>query len=197
MSDGTQQTKQTANVVGGDQAGGSIYKGNTFQLGPATPMSDLIAKYRMECERDAGIRQTIEELQRYRLPPEGEVIGLEEKLRQGGRPELVHLAIAAKDRFEKCLLKHEFSPAAQEIYVHLLAKVWQLFQQMVYPAICRGESPKDVDLLLGNEVYPKVEALLESNPLKLKSDEVMGMLYWLTGNCHLKWKRHADLQSSI
>jgi CRISPR/Cas system-associated protein endoribonuclease Cas2 len=191
LSEGTQQTKQTGNLVGGDQAGGDIYKDNVFQVGPVTPMSQLIAKYREECKNDADIRQTIEQLRRYQLPPEGEVIGLEVKLRQGGRVELLHFALVATD------LKHEFSPAAQEIYVHLLAKVWQLFQQVVYPAICRGATPAEIDRLLADQIYAKVEALLESNPLKIQADEIMGMLYWLTGNCHLKWKNHADLQSSV
>ncbi len=197
MTEDSRNTKQVANAVGGDQAGGDIFKHNTILVGSVSPMSRMIAKYRAEAEKDQGIRQSIEQLRRWQLPPEGDVIGLEEKLRQGGRIELVHLAIVAKDRFEKCLLRHEFSPAAQEIYAFLLAKVWQLFSQVIYPEICRGAEPQVIDRLLAHEIYARVEALLEDNPLRLNPDEVMGMLYWLTGNCHLKWKRHADLQPSV
>ncbi len=197
MDGDSRQTKQVANVVSGDQAAGDIFKGNTIVLGTVTPMSRLIAKYRAEKEQNRSIRETIEVLQRYRSPPDGEVVGLAEKLRQGEREELLHFAMVAKDRFEKCLLRHEFSPAAQEIYAFLLAKVWQLFSQIVYPAICRGAAAQEIDHLLAHEVYAKVEELLEDNPLAIQCDEVMGMLYWLTGNCHLKWKRHADLQPSV
>lgn len=196
MNEGGQETKQVANVVAGDQAGGHIYKSTTVYNSGATPMSRMITKYRQETEQDRQIKQTIEDLQRWQQR-EGDVIGLAEKLRRGGRVEITDIAILAKDRFARALVRHEFSPAAQEIYAFLLAKVYQLFSQIVYPQICRNADVKEIDRLLANDVYARVEAMLEENPLGLSPEDVMGMLYWLTGNCHLKWNVHADLQSSI
>lgn len=191
------KVKQTANVVRGDQAGRDIFKDSTFIIQPvASPMARMIAKFRQETAADCEMRQTIERLQRW-LESDGHVIGLDEKLRQGGRPDIILVAIEAKDRFAKCLLRHELSPAAQEIYAFLLAKTHQLFLAIIYPSICRGGTPAEIDKLLVGEVYDKVETLLEDNPLEITPDEVMGMLYWLTGNCHLQWKKHADLQSSV
>ena len=160
-------------------------------------MSRMIAKYRAETERDREIKIIIEQLQRWQKRPVGDVMGLEEKLRKGNRPDVVDTAIAAKDRFSKILVKHEYSCAAMEIYAYLLAKVHQLFSSVIYTKICRGASADEIDKLLVTEIYEKVEIILEDNPLDITPEEIMGMLFFLTGNCHLKWNSNADLQPSV
>jgi hypothetical protein len=184
--------EQKANVVRGDQAGRDVNKPTFIYQSAATPMARMIAKYRVETSNDREVKQTIERLQRW-FRSEGDVIGLDEKLRLGEREDLIALAIEAKDRFSKCLLRHEYSPAAQEIYAFLLAKTYQIFVSIIHPHICRGATAAEIDKLLVSEVYDKVEVLLEDNPLEIMPEEVMGMLYWLTGNCHLKWAKNANL----
>ncbi len=195
-TNGDNKVEQKANVVQGDQAGRDVNKPTFVYHGAVTPMARMIAKFRVETANDREMRQTIERLQRW-FRSESDVIGLDEKLRLGDRADLILLAIEAKDRFAKCLLRHEYSPAAQEIYAFLLAKTYQIFVSIIYPQICRGATAAEIDRLLVSEVYDKVEALLEDNPLEIMPEEVMGMLYWLTGNCHLKWSKNAHLQSSI
>jgi len=192
------EVKQKGNVVGGDQAGRDIHK-HIYPPAPNQPsqMSRMISKYRAETEKDREIKLIIEQLQRWQKRPVGDVLGLEEKLRKGNRPDVIDTAIAAKDRFAKILIKHEYSPAAQEIYAYLLAKNFQLFSSVIFTKISRGASAEEIDKLLITEVYDKVEIILEDNPLDITPDEIMGMLFWLTGNCHLKWNRNADLQPSV
>lgn len=192
------EVKQKGNVVGGDQAGRDIHK-HIHLPAPhlQSQMARMISKYRTETEKDREIKIIIEQLQRWQKRPVGDVMGLEEKLRKGKRPDVIDTAISAKDRFAKILIKHEYSCAAQEIYAYLLAKVHQLFSSVIYTKICRGASPEEIDKLLITEVYDKVEIILEDNPLDIAPDEIMGMLFWLTGNCHLKWNPNADLQPSV
>jgi hypothetical protein len=192
------EVKQKGNVVAGDQAGRDIHK-HIYPLAPGRPsqMSRMIAKYRAETERDHEIKIIIEQLQRWQKRPAGDVMGLEEKLRKGNRPDVIDVAIAAKDCFSKILVKHEYSCAAMEIYAFLLAKVHQLFSSVIYTKICRGASADEIDKLLVTEVYEKVEIILEENPLGISPEEIMGMLFFLTGNCHLKWNCNADLQPSV
>lgn len=187
---------QTGNLVRGDQAGRDVNKPTFVYQGTASPMARMIAKFRLETENDREMKLAIERLQRW-FKSEGDVIGLDEKLRLGDRTDIIQLAIEAKERFSKCLVRHEYSPAAQEIYAFLLAKTYQIFVTIIYPQICRGASAAEIDKLLVTEVYDKVEALLEDNPLEISPEEVMGMLYWLTGNCHLKWSKNANLQSRV
>jgi hypothetical protein len=194
------EVKQKGNVVEGDQAGRDIHKHEHFHLPPAQQLSQMarmILKYRTEAANDSEIKVTIEQLQRWQKRPTGDVMGLEEKLRNGNRPDVIDTAIAAKDRFAKLLTKHEYSCAAQEIYAYLLAKIHQLFSSVVYTKISRGGTPEEIDKLLVTEVYDRVETILEDNPLGITPEEVVGMLFWLTGNCHLKWNSNANLQSSI
>jgi hypothetical protein len=191
---GSNEVEQTDNVVHGDQAGRDIHKPTTIiqQAAGVTPMARMIERFRAETAADREVRQTIERLQRW-MKADGHVIGLNQKLEAGGRMDIIRMAVEAKDRFAKCIMRHEFSPAAQEIYAFLLAKTHQLFVTLIYPGICRGESPAQIDQRLA-DVYGRVEALLEDNPLGITPEEVMGMLYWLTGNCHLQWKeQHANL----
>jgi len=192
------KVKQEGNVVEGDQAGRDIHK-HIYPPAPHQPsqMSRMVLKYRTETEKDREIKIIIEQLQRWQKRPVGDVLGLEEKLRKGNRPDVIDTAIAAKDRFAKILIKHEYSPAAQEIYAYLLAKIYQLFSSVIHTKIGRGASAGEIDKLLITDVYEKVEIILEDNPLGITPDEIMGMLFWLTGNCHLKWNRNADLQPSV
>jgi hypothetical protein len=160
-------------------------------------MSRLIARYRTETTNDQKVRQMVERLKHWHERPDGDVIGLEEKLRRGNRPDLIEFAMLAKERFARALARHEYSPAAQEIYAYLLAQVWVIFSDLVYSKIAQGASSDEVNLTLVNEVYPRVEKLLEDNPLTIDVAEIKGMLFWLTGNCHVKWTSDANLQPSV
>lgn len=190
------EVKQTANAVGGDQAGRDVNKPTYNYYAPASPMARMIEKFRHEKKQNQEIRKTIEHLERW-FKSNGDVMGIEEKLRRGHRPDIIELAIEAKDRFAKCLIRHQYSPAAQEIYAFLLAKTHQLFSSIIYPEICAGARSYQINQLLVDQVYGKVESMLEDNPLGITPEEVMGMMYWLTGNCHLKWSKNADLQPHV
>jgi len=160
-------------------------------------MALLIARYKVETEKDRKVKQMIATLREYHERPEGDVIGLEEKLRRGGRPDLIDFAVVAKEKFARAMMRHENSPAAQEIYAFLLVRVWVLFTDMVYPKIVAQEPPEVIMKSLVDEVYPRLEEQLDENPLGLDLVQIKGMIYWLTGNCHLKWAPDANLQPSV
>lgn len=162
-----------------------------------SPMTRLITRYKAETENDQKVKRLVEQLQKWRERPVGDVIGLEEKLRRGKRPDMIDFAMLAKERFARALGRHEYSPAAQEIYAYLLAQMWVIFSELVFTKIGQGASPEAVNLVLVNEVYPRIEKLLEDNPLGIDPAEIKGMLFWLTGNCHVKWAPDANLQPSI
>ena len=42
--------------------------------------------------------------------------------------------------------------------------------------------------LVDVHVYAKIAECLGENILELYDDEIAGMLFYLTGNCHIKWK---------
>lgn len=181
-------TKQENNVVHGDQAGRDIFKFYATDGSQPTPMGRLVEKFKRERMEDAGFHETLDILKHFGRPLSGETVaGLEAKLRASGREGLLLFAQQTKELFTKKLIEHQFSEAAQEIHGYLLAEVYTRFHMGVLPAIQQGLSAEAVDALVKARVIDPVQALLDENVLRLFSTEITGMLYYLTGNCHIKW----------
>lgn len=63
------------------------------------------------------------------------VIGLEQKLRNGGRDDLIEIAIERKDLFAKRLVRTQLARRRQAIFIYILQKINFLFEDMVRPLI--------------------------------------------------------------
>lgn len=151
-------------------------------------MGRLVEKFRRERQNDIRFNETLEILKHFGRPLSGEdVAGLEAKLRASGREGLLLFAQQTKELFTKKLVEHQFSEAAQEIHAYLLAEVFIRFNMEVLPAIQQGMPAEAVNALVRHQVIEPVQALQEENILRLFSTEITGMLYYLTGNCHIKW----------
>jgi hypothetical protein len=187
-------TTQDGNYVGGDLAGGNISKHVYHFNFPSASASGsdyiakLILKFRAEQERSAVFRETIERLQHYTTPVvEMPLKTLEEKLSDGKRTDLLPLALVTKEMFTKKLLKHSFSESAQEMHAFLLAEVYTRFNDYVYVQI-KDNAPKSViNHCIRESIVSPLLAILGENVLKHYADDINGMLYFLTGNCHIKW----------
>lgn len=178
---------QVGNTVSGHQAGRDI---NIYEAPRRiSSMQTLIAQYREELSKDEAFRQTIDELQHFLLSNDAlsGVQGLESKLVKGGRENEVVEATRKKELFAKKLEKHRLSQAAQQIFAYLLARVLQLFRSEIRPLIHDNVSPVHVDSALVKKVYEPLLSELEDNVLFINPVELEGMLYYLTGNCHLRW----------
>jgi hypothetical protein len=83
-----------------------------------------------------------------------------------------------------------FSRTFQTIYATLMGKVYEEFQIWVRPAVVKGASREVIDQLVYNHVIKPVVAELETCPEynEAAMPTVRGMLYFLTGNCHLVWR---------
>lgn len=189
--DGTHTTQEN-NIVLGDQTGRdrinhtiNLYSSDGSQ---PTQMGRLIEKFKRERQNDTRFNETLEILKHFARPLSGEdIAGLEAKLRASGREGLLLFAQQTKELFTKKLVEHQFSESAQEIHAYLLAEVYTRFHTEVFPAIQQGAAPEAVNALVQHRVVQPVQALLDANVLRLFSTEINGMLYYLTGNCHIRW----------
>ena len=182
------RSNQIGNIVDGDQAGRDITKNYVFESSVPTPMRHLIEKLKRERQTDVQFVETLSVLRRYTTPATGETVdGLEVKLRAANRDALLAYAARVKEVFAKKLMANQFSESGQEILAYLLAEIYTRFQHHVVPAIHRHESPENVTNLVQSLVLDPVQAMLGENPLRLYAEEINGMLYFLTGNCHIKW----------
>lgn len=181
-------TNQKGNIVLGDQAGRDLTKNYILDASRPTPMAFLIQKLKREREGDCKFSETLAILKRYINPPPGESVdGLEVKLKAANREALLDYAKRSKEVFAKKLVEHQFSEAAQEILACLLAEIYTRFQNHVVIAVKNGGSPQEVSHIVQTFVLDPVQTLLGENPLSLYAEEINGMLYYLTGNCHIKW----------
>ena len=185
-------TTQENNVIGGNQAGRDLIN-NAINLyasdgSQPTQMGRLVEKFRKERQNDTRFNETVSILEHFARALSGEdTIGLEAKLRASGRESLLVFAQQTKELFTKKLIEHQFSESAQEIHAYLLAEVYTRFHNEVLPAIENGTTMETVSSLVQRRVIQPVQDLLGENVLGLFAIEINGMLYYLTGNCHIKW----------
>jgi hypothetical protein len=105
----------------------------------------------------------------------------------GNRLKYLNFAEKSKEKFTKKLLKNEHSETAQYIYAFLLAKVYSRFETTIYPRLNEGHSEEFINQLLDEFIIKPIEDLLGNNLLRIFEDEINGMIYFLMGNCHIKW----------
>ena len=182
--------------VGGDNAGRDINKSTTYNFptpnthSAAAFIRHLTEKYRQEREKNLEFRQTVEKLEHYKTQaPDEPVLTLEEKLRNGGREDLIQFALRTKQMFAMKLAKHSLSESAQEINAFLLAEVFSRFYQQVYPHVCKGAPIEAVNSSIQTQIIEPLQGIMGENVLGHYADEINGMLYFLTGNCHIKWAK--------
>lgn len=87
---------------------------------------------------------------------------------------------------------YQFYEPAQEIYSYLLGIICEKFRNIIYPLIRDNVSEKEVSETLSKEIIDPIVKLIReegyNDIMGLSSTEIEGMIYYLTGICHLKWR---------
>lgn len=116
------------------------------------------------------------------------VIGLEQKLINGNRDDLVEDAIEHKDRFAKIAAKAQLSPRRQYIYFYILQKIKASFDGQVRPLLKAGVKPDDIDQVIYHNIVNSIFSEVSGVDISIDQYLIYGMLYFLTGKCHLTWE---------
>lgn len=119
--------------------------------------------------------------------PYREVIGLERKLNNGGRKEFYPRALLLKNRFERKVAKAQLSIVEQKIYVQLLSHILAAFDQYIRPQILKGYAKELIDALVFEKIIEPVHKAIIDFDDGATKELVSGMLYFLTGKCHVVW----------
>lgn len=182
--------KQENNIVHGDQAGRDIIKKTTYTNSRKNYVQSLNAKFLKERENKKELNEIIDRLQYYWDNVDDndtEVIGLDEKLKKGGYDDFMEFARKTKELFTKKLTKYQFSESAQQIYAYILAEIYSRFHLHVYPLIKNNATKQEINKAVNEQIITPVQEMLEENVLDILADDINGMIYFLTGNCHIKW----------
>lgn len=193
---GSEDSQQLAIHQDGNQALGDVVGRdkteitNINQFGtpaPSSHLAQLLDRYRDELKCDKRTIEKLWELQRFGEPKENPLIPLETKLKEGNREDMIEFALETKESFAKQLARHTHFESAQKIHLHLLSRIWSVFQTRILPQIRAGQPRLVVERLIQSEIIDPTLADLRDNPFHYSDPEVQGMLYYLTGNCHIRW----------
>ncbi|MFD1711895.1 hypothetical protein FVQ98_05945 [Ottowia sp. GY511] len=181
-------TTQLGNTAGRDVIGRDKIE-NTY-LSPPTSLSRLYQILRDADKATPYTAQIADQLQHYcNTSTNADVRGLKEKLTAGKRQDLIDDAMQWKQKASKLVMKWQTSPAAQDILTHILAKLHTEFIFNARPAIEAEKSREEVDEIVISKVIQPTHAMLGENDLGLTYLDLMGLLFFLGGNCHIRWDK--------
>lgn len=164
--------------------------------------SRLARRFRLlmeEIESDSRLRESIHDIQHYNTVLDGSR-GLDAKLADGGfAPAEIDDARRAKQQFAMKMCRYQHYESAQHINVYLFGQVKVLFDTYVVPLV-KGDAPiSEVRRSVYERVLMPVMEKIERDGaddlyLCYTEADILGLVYYLTGNCHLNW---ADYERHI
>jgi hypothetical protein len=190
-------TDQSGSTVAGDQVGRDKITQEAPKKQPraASSVAASVEQFQKEVADDAALGEVIDTLQHFLDNVDADpAMDLASKLRLGGRETEIREAQALKELFAKRVHRFLLSPSAQTIFSYLLGRMHQMFRYKIRPLVENGKSAAEVDEKLFEFVIMPVQEIVDKNEVPLQPQEILGMLYYLTGNCHIKW--HADARVS-
>ncbi|HDR9039807.1 TPA: hypothetical protein QDA96_000429 [Burkholderia vietnamiensis] len=189
-------TSQSHNDVGGDLVGGDKVdnsKTTVIQLvtngGAGRELEALYEKLKADGVGDPSHGQFSAKLQHYMsTTTDGDVRGLEAKLRDSGREDQIWSATDLKERAFKSIMRHQTSRTAQRVYTIVLSELHAAFTLTVTPVIQQGADRVAVDQCI-NAILQGTKNLLGENVLEFDAMDLLALLYYLGGNCHIRWDK--------
>lgn len=150
-----------------------------------------------EVSQDIRYDGVIDALEYYLTNLDG--VDMPTKLRHGGYSEKdINLATIRKEKYWKKSEKNKNYESAQRIDNELFAKILILFEADVEPLINDGATRDSIYKAVVNQVVEPVLHLINSNGehddvLNYDAVDILGMIYFLTGKCHINWKNYDNL----
>ena len=184
MSESKIEVNQSKSRAGRDLV--TIVNYHESPISPSSAIESLLEQLEKEIAENNHVQETIESLKHYYAKKSADGIdGLENKLKYVGRDSEIDYALDKKEEFSKLLEKWSMYASAQEILVHLLARVEYEFRLHVIPHI---EEDKINEIITLKIVEPVV-AECGSSVFKINHGTAMGMLYWLAEQCYIRWHK--------
>jgi len=181
---------QIGNKAGGDIVAGSKYETKNIYVNQPTSLSRLYQILRNDEQASSHKSNIAEILQHFcSSTASPDIRGLEAKLKDGGREDLLSEALLWKQRASMLIMQWQTSPVTHDIITHILSKIHTEFTLHVKPAIEAGRPRDEVDQLISEKVLAPTDAMLGENDLQITYVDLLGMLFYLGGNCHIRWDK--------
>lgn len=163
--------------------------------GQNSRMASWFRKLKEEIDHDDKLQKKMADIMRYRtkLP---HTLGLKRKLQDGGyNKTAIDKACRLKQGYAKKATKYQYYEMANRIDDYLFAILSNSFDDYVYPLIVNQRPLADIKQAVSEQVIIPVMKELNENGeddiyLCYTTDDILGMLYYLTGNCHINWANY-------
>lgn len=163
--------------------------------GQNSRMASWFRKLKEEIDHDDKLQKKMADIMRYRtkLP---HTLGLKRKLQDGGyNKTAIDKACRLKQGYAKMATKYQYYEMANRIDDYLFAILSNRFDDYVYPLIVNQRPLADIKQAVSEQVIIPVMKELNENGeddiyLCYTTDDILGMLYYLTGNCHINWANY-------
>lgn len=180
------------NDISNNNASRDIVVGTNYSFNElktkSNALANLLNRSKQLCATDSEYRYMIEELQEYLQPRPGrKIIGLQAKLREGDRLDLLEDAMYLENRFARRVTRNQFSTSEEVIYCHCLSKINSTFAHFVKPLFKNTVSTAIVDRMIYDRIVEPLYEEVSEVSTSISIDLIRGMIFFLTGKCHLRW----------
>lgn len=165
----------------------STHNGNNY-FGVSSALEKVIQDIVSSSKENQEMVDIIEDLTEYiTAHPNREIIGLTKKLERGGRVDLLGNAVMYKNKFSRRVAKSQMSIVEQKVYVQILSHIHISFNHFIRPKILKNSSSSEIDSLVFTQIIEPAHKAIVDFDNAITKDLILGMLYFLTGKCHLVW----------
>tara|TARA_B100000446_G_scaffold137411_1_gene129777 strand:+ start:1986 stop:2525 length:540 start_codon:yes stop_codon:yes gene_type:complete len=155
---------------------------------PSPTQMDLLSKKYVEEKSNQKVTSLIiDELTHY-SNEKYDIRDLKEKLEDAGFGYLVETGEELKEEVSKLIVRNQHYNSAQKIITYLLAEVESIFNANIKNNLLSIEEETQLKLLFRTQLEQEIQAHLGENVLEIFNRQINGMVYFLTGNCHLEWE---------
>lgn len=171
-----------------DAGGDVIGRDKITTILPAPTQMDILSKKYVEEKSNRQLTYVIiDELNHY-SNEKYDIRDLTEKLEDAGFDYLIEVGEELKEEVSKLIIRNQHYKSAQKIITYLLAEVESIFNANIKSKLLDINEETTLKLLLRTHLEKEVQAHLGDNVLEIFNRQINGMVYFLTGNCHLEWK---------
>ncbi|HDL7428986.1 TPA: hypothetical protein PXN84_003223 [Yersinia enterocolitica] len=119
---------------------------------------------------------------------DGDVRGLDSKLAESSRSDMLIMAKMMKEQATKAIMRQQTSKTAQRIYVIIIERIYFDFIMKVTPLIQDDKPRIEVDERI-SDIINGIYEVLGENLLEFTEMDLLGLLFFLGGNCHIRWDK--------
>lgn len=166
-----------------------------------TRWSRRFDRLKNEVENNIRYYDIIDDFKTYNTKVDGK--STEDKLKDGKFNDREILdALKKKERYSKKLERNRNFETAQIIDTEIFAFLKMKFDTYVEPLINQNASKEVIKVAVVEKVVvPIIEILnvegYNDTFLNYTADDILGMIFFLTGKCHLNWIDYDSIQSDI